>query len=284
MVDEVQRSLNNGKPSANMQQWLSVINKDRSKVIFLSSEDVDRSRWSERFNIKHLKGLTPEEGAAYISVRLDKEKLSEQDIPKERREEISKWLGGNIRALNILVSRLRNDTIDELIGIEPEAWECRNQEVSITFLKNFETELLSRALEALTSNVNKFFERISVFRRNLDKRALEAANFGFGEVETLKDELIRRFLIERHSKYYSMHSVLRESILLKMDESERKKAHKVAGNYFARHFLSRQIVVNNVKLGNDFIEAKYHLIQANDIDTLKKVVAKFENYIVKKYG
>ena len=281
VIDEFQRSLTSGlgRPESSFASWLARICGRQGRVILLSSWDIDRGRWSERYAIRRLSGLHPNEGASLLLSFMEDEGLSSEEIPVDRREEIVKWLGGFPRALHLLVSRLHFESIDDLIGFEPEAWECRNRDVSPDFLRRFEEELLSRSRSDLDENVNLFFERLAVYRRPVDRHVLQASNQGFGDVDQLRDELIRRFMLERRRQFFSMHPVLRETVRAQMDEAVRKSAHRIAGEHYSRHFTAQQIVGPSAKLGAAFIEARYHLSQGEDIESLKLVVNKFESYI-----
>jgi len=286
VIDEFQRSLvsGSGRPEPGFARWLAKIAGHQGRVILLSNQDIDQGRWSERFAIRRLNGLLPNEGANLLLSFMEDEGLSGKEIPVDRLEEIVKWLGGLPRALHLLVSRLHFESIDDIIGFEPEAWECRNRDVSPDFLRRFEEELLSRSRSDLGENVNRFFERLAVYRRPVDRHALKESNQGFGNVDELRDVLIRRFMLHRRRQFFSMHPVLRETVLSQMDEEVQKSAHRMAGEHYARHFKSQQIVGPSAKLGAEFIEARYHLSQGKDIENLKFVVQKFENHIRAHYG
>jgi glycosyltransferase involved in cell wall biosynthesis len=195
-----------------------------------------------------------------------------------------KWLGGFPRALHLLVTRLPFESIDELIGLEQEAWKCRDRDVSPDFLRRFEEELLSRARADLDDSVNLFFGRLAVYRRPVDRHALQVSNQGFGEVDSLRDELIRRFMLERRRQFFTMHPVLRETELARIDAEVKKSAHRIAGRHYARHFMARQITGSAAKLGAAFIEARYHLSQGEDIENLRIVVSQFEQHIRALFG
>jgi len=286
VIDEFQRSLTarSGRPEANLAKWLAKICGRQGRVLLLSSQNVDQGRWSERFGIRRLTGLHPKEGAKLLAEFLRNEGLSSEEIPPERREDIVKWLGGFPRALHLLVTRLHFESINDLIGIEHEAWKCRDRDVSPEFLRRFEEELLSRARSDLDDSVNLFFGRLAVYRRPVDRHALQVSNQGFGEVDSLRDELIRRFMIERRRQFFAMHPALRETELAQIDDEAKKSAHKLAGGHYARHFMARQIKGSAAKLGASFIEARYHLSQGEDIEKLRIVVSKFEQHIRALFG
>jgi hypothetical protein len=139
VIDEFQRSLTSGlgRPESSFASWLARICGRQGRVLLLSSRDIDRGRWSERFAIRRLKGLHPNEGASLLLSLMEDEGHLSEEIPADRLEEIVKWLGGFPRALHLLASRLHFESIDDLIGFEPEAWECRNRDISPDFLRRF---------------------------------------------------------------------------------------------------------------------------------------------------
>lgn len=206
VIDEFQRSFVNspGQPVKPLASWLERINKNRSllgRVLLLSSREVERERWNERCAFKSLGGLSPDDGQTLLGQLLHDEALPDDVLPIARRRDVSKWLGGYPRALRLLVSRLRYDSLDELIGLEPEAWEGRDREVSTELLQRFERRMLSRARDGLPPMADRFFGRLAVFRRPVDRHALEAVSRGFEPFETLRDELIARFILLVSGKF-----------------------------------------------------------------------------------
>jgi len=286
VIDEFQRSLisRSGRPENSLVKWLVKLCGRQGRVLLLCSQNIDQGRWSEKFVIRRLTGLHPIEGTKFLAELLRNEGLSSEEIPSVQREDIVKWLGGFPRALHLLVTRLHFESINDLIGIEHEAWKCKDRDVSPDFLRRFEEELLSRARSNLENSVNLFFGRLAVYRRPVDQHALRVSNQGFGDVDGLRDELIRRFMIERRRQFFVMHPVLRETELSQIDDKVKKSAHRLAGGHYARHFLARQIKGSAAKLGASFIEARYHLSQGGDDEKLRIVASKFEQYIRTLFG
>lgn len=55
-------------------------------------------------------------------------------------------------------------------------------------------------------------------------------------------------------------------------------AHSIAGDFYARHFRARQIVSGG-RLGGDFVEARFHLVQAGRQEDLREIVGAFEMHL-----
>ena len=133
VIDEFQRMIDTstGAPLPNVASLIERVSKRSApgRLLLLSHHSLDKTlRWSERVAFKPLAGLSPEEGAQLLG-QLLADRRREQDIPSGRRPEISRWLGGNPRAIRVLVGCLDQETLDTLTGVVPEAWEARDQEV-----------------------------------------------------------------------------------------------------------------------------------------------------------
>lgn len=117
-----------------------------------------------------------------------------------------------------------------------------------------------------------------MFRRPVDNHALRAVNEE-KPVEALRDELISRFLLEHRRGFYTMHPVLRDTVLLQASTDARKGAHSIAGQHYARHFLARGIVGAPSKLGASFLEVRYHYTQSGDLERLEVIARRFETHV-----
>lgn len=119
VVDELQRSFferpgSPAKPLASRLSQVARLGPIPGRLLLLTSREVDATeRWAERCEIKSLSGLNPEDGTEFLT-RVVTEKGMPEAIPEHRRRDIAQWLGGNPRAMNLLVSRLNNETLDDL--------------------------------------------------------------------------------------------------------------------------------------------------------------------------
>ena len=284
VIDEFQQSFSPEAPTppkalANWIERMSGRRDLRGRVLFLSSRQVDDERWNERCEKVELQGLFPKDGAAFLAQRLEHEGLETECIPVERRKDVSKWLGGFPRALRLLVSLLRRESLDDLIGAAPEAWEARDQPVSRRLLRKIEKEMVIRARAGLPEEIDRFFERLAVFRVPVDRHAITSISQGLDKLDDWRDELLRRYLLDHRRGWYSMHPALREAVLLPLKDDDRQRAHAMAGRHFGRHFQAKRIVGSPAKLGSAFIEARYHFSQADDTDGLKGIAGRFEQHV-----
>ena len=284
VLDEFQESFGRdaAKPTdqlANFVERLSGRRDLAGRVLCLSSRLVADERWNERCEKRELFGLAPEEGELLLGELLESTNLPVDSVLQARRQDVSKWLGGYPRAIELLVRSLRRQSLDELIGSEPEGWEARDQEVSADLLKRIETQLLSRARSGLAPDIDRFFERLAVFRRPVNKHALEAVSQGVESITSWRDELIARYLLQHRRGFYTLHPVLRETVLRPLGDATLQHAHAMAGKHYGRHFLAKQMVGAPAKLGGAFIEARYHYTKCGDVDQLRKIAGQFESYI-----
>ena len=135
--------------------------------------------------------------------------------------------------------------------------------------------------------MQRFVERLAVFRRPFDNHALSIVADSGEDVTTVRDELIARFMLElrRDRSLYVMPSVLRDTLLQALLPADRARAHgDCSGDYYGRHFLARKIVGTVTRLGGAFVEARYHYTQSESKEALGKVVKRFESYVREKMG
>ncbi|MFZ4659161.1 MAG: hypothetical protein ACOYNY_19265 [Caldilineaceae bacterium] len=203
-----------------------------------------------------------------------------QEIPTEQRRDVVKWLGGNPRALHVLVASLERSSLEELIGINPEIWETRDREISAELLHRLEHELLERTMDLLDPETATVLRRLAVHRKSVERAVIDMLLPNGTEFATIRDSLINRFLMEQHAGWFSLNPIVREIALRKIKEKvgELKQAHGRAADHYMRHFLAKAIA-DSGKLGGHFVEARYHLVQAQRDAELRKIAGRFENHL-----
>jgi tetratricopeptide (TPR) repeat protein len=287
IIDEFQNSFHDrpGHPPRALARLLEDIagRSQPGRVLLLTSRDVERARWTDRCAVRTLAGLAVDDGQELLAQMLRDEDLGDA-VPDDRRRDVVKWLGGYPRALRLLVSRLRYEALDDLIGLEPEAWEDRDRTVSAALLRRIEEVLVSRAQEGLPDAARHFLRRLAVYRRPADMQALRAITEHGTDVEELRNEMIARFLIEHRRGLYAMHPVLRDTILVGLEGPAKVQAHRAAGDHYARHFRAKQTVGSPAKLGGAFVEARYHFTQAGQRDAFAEIARLFEQHVRKTMG
>lgn len=289
VIDEFQRIVetDKGSPEARVAALIERISKRAApgRLLLLSHLSLDKtSRWSERIAFKTLDGLSPEEGGQLLG-QLLASRERERDIPPERRPEISRWLGGNPRAIRVLVGCLENEALDDLTGVVPEAWEARDQQVSQSLISKLERELLMRALQSLDGPSASTLEKLAVFRKSVNSDGITRMLIDGLTLNRFLTALSARFLLGQQAGWYSLNPIAREISLYRLKENPRatQAAHRTAAGYYTRHFSAKQIV-HASRLGGAFVEARYHLVQANDMTELSTIAQRFGDHLRSLYG
>ncbi|MFN3791469.1 FAD-dependent oxidoreductase [Massilia sp.] len=289
VVDEFQDTLDNrtGQPPASLAQWFEKVCGTRTmsgRILLLSSHQIDHARWNERCVLRALRGMDVPSGLQFLEHHLAEYGVPAKDLPLERRPDVVEWLGGFPRALKLFASLLRNLPFEEVIGAMPESWETRNQPISERLLKGIEDEMVAQARRGLAEVVDRFFERLAVYRLPVDESGLKAVNEGFGPIDTLKEDLLSRYLLERRQNTYTLHPVLRAAVLRPIKPNVLARAHSLAGKHYARHFRARRLTGSYMRLGREFIELRYHYTQAGQAELIKEFVAPFAAHIRSDLG
>ncbi|PBV03828.1 hypothetical protein CJU35_32055 [Pseudomonas aeruginosa] len=289
IVDEFQRMVDtsSGNPSPRIAAFIEKVSKRAApgRLLLLSHYCLDRTtRWGERVAFKTLEGLSPCEGAELLGQLLENSKR-QADIPHERRPEISRWLGGNPRAIRVLVGCLEQEALDDLTGVVPEAWEARDQDVSESLISKLERELLIRALENLDGASASALAGVSVYRKPVDGDGITKLLPAGLPLSDFCTALTARFLLQQRAGWYTLNPVVREISLRRLKVSQRaaQTAHSAAAGYYTRHFTARQIS-NAGTLGGAFVEARYHLVQADKLGELSEIAQRFGHHLKLIYG
>ncbi len=280
IVDEAQRLLvgSTGTVSATvasyLERWSTTVGA-AGRLLLISNREFDYARWNERVERNQLYPLKPKEAEKFLLAELIRHGLVDS-VPAPRFSEIVSWLGCNQRAIRLLVSALAREKLDELIGLAPEVWEARYRPVAPGLLREFEKAVLERAQDRLDQEAQLFVRRLSVLRRPVDRRALQALSPAGADVNRLCDDLLARFMVEFRSNHYDMHPVLRDTIRQRVIGAELRRAHLAAGRYYAAAFRARRMVGEAEKLGARFIEARYHFAMAENERELAEISYRFE--------
>jgi tetratricopeptide (TPR) repeat protein len=283
IVDEAQRLLigSTSGVSAAIAATLERFSRTadaEGRLLLLSNRDFGTARWTERVESMTLLAPKPNDAEALLHAELQRRNLGEA-IPARRYRDVVIWLGCNPRALRLLASALVRESLDELIGLAPEAWEARDRPVSAQLLREFEKAVLTRAEERLDQPTQVFLRRLSVLRRSFDRRVLEALSPNVSDMVQQRDELIARFMLEFRNYFYELHPILRDAVRLRMSGAEKRRAHLSAGRFYAAPFRARRTLGEAEKLGARFIEARYHFTIAESESDLVEISERFENHL-----
>ena len=284
IIDEFQRSMQGTRAItlggfANVLNTLASQKSLKGRILLLTNRLVERARWSESYAIRTLSGMSPDDGMELLEYLLQEDERSDEIAP-ERRHDVVKWLGGNPRAIKLLVRSLAYDSLDDLIGIQPELWEIRDQEVSADLVDNLEHQILEKTLNQLSDTTLLCLYSLAVHRKPFKRQAIEYLFTDKGELARFKRDCIDRFLMEQHNSWFSLHPIVREISLQKLGQLPNglQQAHSTASRYYTRHFEAKEIVGWGA-LGGYFVESRYHLVKAERPDDLKNIVPPFRNHI-----
>lgn len=289
VLDEAQRLMGEANTTPKNKQIgrilenLSRATASPGRVLLLSSREFGDARWEERANINTLRPLESKHAQDYLRALLEKDNRTDA-VPESRMADVASWLGGNPRAIHLLASALRRETLDYLIGLAPEAWEARDRDVSTQLLRAFETRVLTRAVSQLDEPTELFLRRLAVFRQPLHRKALEAVATTEIDMEAARNDLISRYIIELRQGHYHVHSIVRDTLLLQLAAQQKRAAHRMAGDYFARAFRAQQLVGKAEALGARFVEARYHFTKAESEKDLREIAERFENHLRNQFS
>jgi len=283
IIDEFQRALMPGsatpiKKFAGFLERLGRRPQQQGRLLLLSNRSMERGRWLETHKVRTLSGLTPTEAEQLLG-----DLLAERadEVPLARRREVVNALACNPRALHVFVECLRREPLNDLLGAIPDLWSVDDREISADLLYRLEKALLERTLVHINEEVRLFLENIVVYRKSIKQKAFKKMANSTAKAAQCRNELIDRFLLELHKDWYSLNPVVREIVLHSMNEQALRRAHSLAADYYARHFLSQQVVKTggSGELGGHFVEARFHLVRAKREDVLQKISARFEQYL-----
>lgn len=255
------------------RKWL------KGRILLITNRLVERARWSEPYAIRTLRGMSPDDGVELLH-HFTQEVGRIDEICPERRRDVVKWLGGNPRAIRLLVRNLAYESLDDLIGEQPELWEMRDREVSPELVEDLEGHLLKKTLSQLPVNYLLALCRLSVLRKPFKRQAVERLFDDKLTYVHFKGEMIDRFLMEQHKGWFNLHPIVREIGLQKLAQSpsDIQQAHSIIAPYYTRHFEAKQIVGWGA-LGGHFVEARYHLTKVGKLEDLRDIASRFQSYI-----
>jgi glycosyltransferase involved in cell wall biosynthesis/tetratricopeptide (TPR) repeat protein len=280
VLDDFQHTFDaNGEPAGPFRDLLRAIKTRpglKSRVLLLSDRHPHEGTWSEHLTIKKLDSLNAEDGAAYLSDLLQAHGR-EAAIPAERLADVVAWVDGNPRALRAIVAVLAYEPLDALIELQRDSWDLREQRISPDLLHELETQLVGKVLRRLGAVDREVLYGLSVFRKafNLD-------GFNLFLTPHPNRTLIRTCLIDnllvKHlgGGWYTLEKVVREVATHSLSEASQcyRENHAIAGRHYARHFSAKR-VLGAAMLGGNFVEAKFHYIQAQKTEELNRIAIRF---------
>ena len=286
VLDESQRwfKANSGSPLPELESILDFLRTRQrlpGRLLLVSDREVEEARWSEWTPIRKLAKPTKDEAIHLLELRVTESGVL-LDISEARKLELVQDLDFNPRAIQALVSALRYASLDELIESNPSLWSVKDREVSAEFLRKLEEDILQRTIKHLDKNYQQKLQRLSVYRRGFDLKAIESVCDDKKEMaREVRKVLISHYFLNNNLKFLLLNPIVREISLvhLKTRPIEFKKSHAEAANYYARPFRSQKIIEGQKKLSLAFAELRYHLIQSENEIELKNISQKFTNHL-----
>lgn len=285
VVDEFQRAQDsNGQPDVGLKKLIETISLEPTlgKVILITNLRTKGDKWNEQALVKTFAPFTDEEGMAFFE-EVCRQKNVTLEVPSERKSDIvNSVLKNNPRAINLFVQRLTWSTLDELVQEYDEILNGEH-DISPAMLEEFERQIIKQSYVRLDGNEQRILENLSVIRKPFRKEAIE--NMVSSEATKYRERFNSMFFLEMQpGHWFSLHPLVREICRAKLERDDKrfKRSHKVAAQYYTRHFKGTDF--NAARLGGQFVEAKFHLIKAHEDAELHRVTNIFGDIVRASYS
>ncbi|MEO3822747.1 hypothetical protein [Actinomadura sp. B10D3] len=255
----------------------------RGRLLLVSSISLDGDApWLENARIRQVAKPSVSDAVGYLGMLLADEGL-QAEIQPPQRADVVRWLGYNGRAMRILVSCLKDDPLEDLIGLDQASWDMRDQATSPQLIKRLERQFLHRILDRLDPDSGTLLEMLSVYRRPFQKEAIDNLRRLVTNVEVSRERLRSRFILTRNRKWYSLNPVAREILRAQLRGSPKQElaAHSRAADFYVRHFRARSGAT--LKFAPQFVEARYHLLKSERTREFDEVAHAFRSMVLSAY-
>lgn len=171
----------------------------RGRVLFVADRAFRDSLLPSRQSVRHLDPFTDAEALGFLERRLREEQIPDA-VPETRRRDVIRALGNNLNAIEILSVALRyDDSLDELIGLEPGLWSLDDRDFDPTLLKRLERKLIARIIGRLEPDSLRVLNRYCVHRKPVKAKAFKRVSTGIPDLIARRNVLVRSFLVD-HDK------------------------------------------------------------------------------------
>lgn len=283
VVDEFQRLIGDkdALPQKDWQYLVERLNNSHSpagRLLLISNRSIKNARWCEKAVTRELKGLTDSESADFLQTYLASKNLTEK-IPKERLEEIGHRLGGNPRALKTMVESLKYFSLEELISLAPDLFNPGDVKLNPDLVEDFERELIERTLSCMEGELLNFMRWLAVYRRPFNTDASLEITTVSTSPQSLRKQLIDRFLLETTNNSETLHPLAREISVTRLREGkeEWQQAHSLAADCYFKYFKNGQLRESR-KLTSSYAELRHHLFESARMDELYLASDKLTKY------
>ena len=195
-------------PPRELLSLVSDIGKraERGRLMIITAQSMASGDWLENAKIVTMAPPVREEAERFLWKLLHSRGLL-QNVPAEKFGDIVTWLGRNLRAMEAFVACLKDDPLEELLDIDVEAWELRDQAAAPQVIERLESELLRKVIGRLDPNALLLLDFLSIYRTNFTIEAIKSCTPQGTRPEIVKDTLTSRFLLGHHGKQYFLNPV-----------------------------------------------------------------------------
>lgn len=288
IIDDFQEILN-GETSLPDPKFLSLLQQVSRKplsgrILAVTNMSLAQGLWRDDISVETLPAPAESEAIEILQRVLDVQG-HHGVIAKEMYSDVVRWLGFNPRAMEILSVCLDVDSIQDLIDLEPEAWNARNQAVSPRLIRQLETRFLDRTVGRLDSNSRLLLDFLSVYRLPFTKNVFEQIAPRLADFDLAREALAARFLLSFYRGWYDVNKIAKYICNSQLTDSPKilRSAHNLAADHYVRHFRTSS-VGDPLKHGKEFVEARYHLVQSNRESEFADIAARFRSRLLITYG
>jgi tetratricopeptide (TPR) repeat protein len=209
----------------------------------------------------------------------------QEEISPEKRADVVRWLGSNPRALEIFVTCLADEPLEELIQLGSEAWDIRDQTVAPALVLQLEKRLARRSLGHLEVNAGVLLQMLSVYRTPFRQDAIDRLSRIVEEPRTAQQLLSKRFFLARTKSWTSLNPIVREIVRSQLLNEPRRLrvAHTQAADHFTRHFRKQNSSASFLAYGASFVEARYHLTKCGRAEEFEDIAASYRSQLLASY-
>ena len=229
------------------------------KVLAVTNTALADGPWQDDISVITVRAPAESEAIEVLLSALEAQGRPEA-VSEAIRGDVVRWLGCNPRAIEILSVCLGTGSIEDLINLEPEAWNSRNQAVSPRLIRRLETRFLDRTLGRLDSNSRLLLDFLSVYRIPFAKDVFDRIAPRLANIDAARDKLSSSFLLSFDRGWYDVNKIAQYISRSQLEGSPRisQAAYNLAADHYIRHFKAR-LLDDPLKHGKEFVEARYHL-------------------------
>jgi hypothetical protein len=254
------------------------------RILLLTNQSLADGPWLEGVDIHKLTGPKLEDAVEILNSLLSARGL-EDEIPPNKRQDVVMWLGRNPQAMRSLVSCLQGDTLEELIRLDPDAWELRQDVVSPKLVAKLEGYFLDRTIHRLDAEALLLTELLSVYRKPFQKEAITRLSHLVTDINAAMDALQSRFLLGMTRGWWALHPVVRQLAIARLAEKPDREisAHRAASDHFMRRIEMSPGRTNLRSVGDNFVEARYHLLNADREVEFEGIASTYRGQLLRTY-